>query len=143
MLMSQTSETMKILDDLSGRGFQLSLDDFGTGYSSLAYLKRFPINKLKIDRSFVSDLPHDVDDAAIAQVIVSLSNHMGMKVVAEGIETPEQADFLRQLGCTYGQGFLFSQPLPAPRFEQFAQANLRPESASGAARPTRRGTRRP
>jgi diguanylate cyclase (GGDEF)-like protein len=130
MLMSQTSETMKILDDLSGRGFQLSLDDFGTGYSSLAYLKRFPINKLKIDRSFVSDLPHDSDDAAIAQVIVSLSNHMGMRVVAEGIETPEQADFLRQLGCTYGQGFLFSQPLPAPRFEQFAQANLMPELAS-------------
>ena len=124
MLMSQTSETMAILEDLSGRGFQLSLDDFGTGYSSLAYLKRFPINKLKIDRSFVSDLPHDKDDAAIAQVIVSLSHHMDMRVVAEGIETVEQADFLRQLGCTYAQGFLFSQPLPAARFALFAEANL-------------------
>ncbi len=124
MLMSQTNETMAILNDLSGRGFQLSLDDFGTGYSSLAYLKRFPINKLKIDRSFVSDLPHDKDDAAIAQVIVSLSNHMQMRVVAEGIETLEQAHFLRELGCTYGQGFLFSQPLPVARFEVFAEKNL-------------------
>ncbi|MDO8178982.1 MAG: EAL domain-containing protein [Undibacterium sp.] len=124
MLMSQTSETMAILEDLSGRGFQLSLDDFGTGYSSLAYLKRFPINKLKIDRSFVSDLPHDKDDAAIAQVIVSLSHHMDMRVVAEGIETVEQAEFLRELGCTYAQGFLFSQPLPAARFALFAEANL-------------------
>ena len=124
MLMSQTSETMAILEDLSGRGFQLSLDDFGTGYSSLAYLKRFPIHKLKIDRSFVSDLPYDKDDAAIAQVIVSLSRHMDMRVVAEGIETAEQADFLRKLGCTYAQGFLFSQPLPAGRFALFAEANL-------------------
>lgn len=124
MLMSQTSETMAILEDLSSRGFQLSLDDFGTGYSSLAYLKRFPINKLKIDRSFVSDLPHDKDDAAIAQVIVSLSHHMDMRVVAEGIETVEQAEFLRELGCTYAQGFLFSQPLPAARFALFAEANL-------------------
>jgi EAL domain-containing protein (putative c-di-GMP-specific phosphodiesterase class I) len=124
MLMSQTNETMAILNDLSGRGFQLSLDDFGTGYSSLAYLKRFPLNKLKIDRSFVSDLPHDHDDAAIAQVIVSLANHMQMRVVAEGIETPEQAHFLRELGCTYGQGFLFSQPLPVGRFEIFAEKNL-------------------
>ncbi|MDO9192817.1 MAG: EAL domain-containing protein, partial [Undibacterium sp.] len=113
-----------ILEDLSGRGFQLSLDDFGTGYSSLAYLKRFPINKLKIDRSFVSDLPHDKDDAAIAQAIVSLSHHMDMRVVAEGIETVEQAEFLRELGCTYAQGFLFSQPLPAARFALFAEANL-------------------
>ncbi|CAN5900806.1 hypothetical protein BH11PSE12_BH11PSE12_08930 [soil metagenome] len=124
MLMSQTSETLTILNDLSGRGFQLSLDDFGTGYSSLAYLKRFPINKLKIDRSFVSDLPNDKDDVAIAQVIVSLSHHMGMKVVAEGIETVQQADFLRQLGCTFGQGFLFSQPLPEARFAAFAENNL-------------------
>lgn len=124
MLMSQTSETLIILKDLSRRGFQLSLDDFGTGYSSLAYLKRFPINKLKIDRSFVSDLPNDKDDVAIAQVIVSLAHHMGMRVVAEGIETVEQADFLRQLDCTYGQGFLFSQPLPEARFAVFAENNL-------------------
>lgn len=124
MLMSQTSATMSILEDLSSRGFQLSLDDFGTGYSSLAYLKRFPIHKLKIDRSFVSDLPHDQDDAAIAQVIVSLAHHMDMRVVAEGIETVEQANFLRDLGCTYAQGFLFSQPLTASRFALFAENNL-------------------
>ncbi|MFZ6816009.1 putative bifunctional diguanylate cyclase/phosphodiesterase [Undibacterium sp. Rencai35W] len=125
MLMSQTAETLAILTDLSSRGFKLSLDDFGTGYSSLAYLKRFPIHKLKIDRSFVSDLPDDKDDAAIAQAIVSLSNHMDMRVVAEGIETREQAEFLRGLDCTYGQGFLFSKPLPAPQCADFVEQNLR------------------
>jgi diguanylate cyclase (GGDEF)-like protein len=124
MLMSQTAETLVILEDLSNRGFKLSLDDFGTGYSSLAYLKRFPINKLKIDRSFVSNLPQDKDDAAIAQAIVSLAQHMEMRVVAEGIETIEQANFLRELGCTFAQGFLFSQPLPAARFAVFAADNL-------------------
>ncbi len=129
ILMSQTLETMVILEDLSSRGFKLSLDDFGTGYSSLAYLKRFPINKLKIDRSFVSELPNDQDDIAIAQIIVSLARHMEMRVVAEGIETQEQADFLRQLGCAYGQGFLFSRPLTATNFAIFAEANLRPESS--------------
>ena len=124
ILMSQTMETMAILEDLSSRGFKLSLDDFGTGYSSLAYLKRFPINKLKIDRSFVSELPNDKDDVAIAQIIVSLAQHMEMKVVAEGIETQEQSDFLSLLGCTYGQGFLFSRPLTASNFALFAEANL-------------------
>lgn len=128
ILMSQTLETMAILEDLSSRGFRLSLDDFGTGYSSLAYLKRFPINKLKIDRSFVSELPNDKDDIAIAQIIVSLAQHMEMKVVAEGIETQEQSDFLSQLGCTYGQGFLFSRPLTAGNFAIFAEANLSPEA---------------
>lgn len=128
ILMSQTMETMAILEDLSRRGFKLSLDDFGTGYSSLAYLKRFPINKLKIDRSFVSELPNDKDDVAIAQIIVSLAQHMEMKVVAEGIETQEQSDFLSRLGCTYGQGFLFSRPLTASNFALFAQANLAQES---------------
>ena len=127
ILMSQTAETMAILDDLSRRGFKLSLDDFGTGYSSLAYLKRFPINKLKIDRSFVSDLPNDQDDIAIAQIIVSLAKHMELKVVAEGIETQEQSDFLNQLGCTYGQGFLFSRPLTAAHFAIFAESNLNAE----------------
>ncbi|MCU6434966.1 EAL domain-containing protein [Undibacterium sp. Jales W-56] len=125
MLMSQTSETLAILTDLSSRGFKLSLDDFGTGYSSLAYLKRFPIHKLKIDRSFVSDLPGDKDDAAIAQAIISLSDHMDMRVVAEGIETREQAEFLYGLDCTYGQGFLFSKPLPAPQCQDFVEKNLR------------------
>jgi diguanylate cyclase (GGDEF)-like protein len=129
ILMSQTLETMAILEDLSRRGFKLSLDDFGTGYSSLAYLKRFPIHKLKIDRSFVSELPNDQDDIAIAQIIVSLAQHMEMKVVAEGIETQEQSAFLRQLGCTFGQGFLFSRPLTATNFGIFAKANLSPESS--------------
>ena len=132
ILMSQTSETMAILADLSRRGFKLSLDDFGTGYSSLAYLKRFPINKLKIDRSFVSELPNDLDDIAIAQIIVSLAQHMEMKVVAEGIETQEQSDFLNQLGCTYGQGFLFSRPLTAANFSIFAESNLSSEFAQSS-----------
>lgn len=126
VIMAQTTETLAILLDLDERGFRLSLDDFGTGYSSLAYLKRFPLSKLKIDRSFVSDLPHDLDDAAIAQAIVALSKNLGMKVVAEGIETTEQADFLHNLDCNYGQGYLYSRPLSADRFEAFVGENLGP-----------------
>ena len=126
VIMEQTAETLAILVDLADRGFRLSLDDFGTGYSSLAYLKRFPLNKLKIDCSFVTDLPHNLDDATIAQAIIALAQNLGMGVVAEGVETSEQADFLRQLDCTYGQGFLFGRPLPVERFEIFAEENLGP-----------------
>lgn len=124
VIMEQTAETLGTLIELRERGFHLSLDDFGTGYSSLSYLKRFPLGKLKIDRSFVSDLPYDIEDAAIAQAIVALAQKLGMTVVAEGVETEEQADFLRTLSCTYAQGFHFGRPMAASRFEAFATENL-------------------
>jgi EAL domain-containing protein (putative c-di-GMP-specific phosphodiesterase class I) len=108
---------------LKSHGLSFSLDDFGTGYSSLSYLKRLPLDQLKIDRSFVRDILADITSGAIARTIISLSEAMGFSVIAEGIETEEQRDFLSSLGCHAFQGFLFSRPLP---FEQFEQSWLRP-----------------
>ncbi len=101
------------LSALHRMGVELSLDDFGTGYSSLAYLKRFPVGKLKIDRSFISDLERDADDRAIASTIVSMGRNLRLTVLAEGVETNEQLSLLRKMGCDMAQGFLFSRPLPA------------------------------
>ncbi|MGH8767381.1 MAG: putative bifunctional diguanylate cyclase/phosphodiesterase [Burkholderiales bacterium] len=108
-----TAKTLEILHDM---GVSLSIDDFGTGYSSLNYLKRFPIDKLKIDRSFVEDLPHDLNDSAIVQAIINLAKSLRMTVVAEGVETRGQLDFLRALGCEAYQGYFGGRPMEAERF---------------------------
>jgi EAL domain-containing protein (putative c-di-GMP-specific phosphodiesterase class I) len=91
----------------------LAIDDFGTGYSSLSYLKRLRPDKLKIDRSFVRDLPDDTDDRALTEAIVGIAQALSIAVVAEGVETPAQRDFLRGLGCTLQQGYLLGRPLAA------------------------------
>lgn len=93
-------------------GMRISIDDFGTGYSSLNHLKRFPINTVKVDRTFVRDITSDPDDAAIVSAIISMSHNMGLKVIAEGVETRGQLDILRELQCDEIQGFLFSPPVP-------------------------------
>jgi diguanylate cyclase (GGDEF)-like protein len=124
IIMGQTGEAVRLLEDLTARGFSLSLDDFGTGYSSLSYLKRFPLDKLKIDRSFVKDLPDDVEDAAIAEAIIGLARTLSMRVVAEGIETEAQARMLHSLGCQFGQGYYFSKPLPVEQMTTFIAENL-------------------
>jgi EAL domain-containing protein (putative c-di-GMP-specific phosphodiesterase class I) len=97
-------------------GVMVSVDDFGTGYSSMSYLRRFPIDKLKIDQGFIKDLITQPDDASIVQAIISLAHNLRLKVVAEGVETAEQLKFLRSLGCDQYQGFHFSAALPAEEF---------------------------
>ena len=106
-------ETLNLLQDLKKQGCRLALDDFGTGSSSLSYLKRFPVDIIKIDRSFVSDLQGDAHDAAIARATIGLARSLGLDVIAEGVETQLQLDWLLDEGCTIVQGFLFSEPLPA------------------------------
>lgn len=115
-VMTNPEESAGILEQLSRMGVLVSVDDFGTGYSSMSYLRRFPIDKLKIDRGFVKDLMTRAEDASIVQAIISLAHSLRLKVVAEGVETPEQLDSLRSMGCDQYQGFHFSAPLPAAAF---------------------------
>ncbi|WP_417595634.1 cache domain-containing protein [Oceanospirillum sp.] len=110
-LMQGASEAIGILRRLKELGVWVSLDDFGTGYSSLAYLKRFPLDKLKIDKAFISDLPHDADDSAITRAIISLAQSLSLLTVAEGVETTEQLEYLQALGCDLAQGYLLDRPL--------------------------------
>jgi diguanylate cyclase (GGDEF)-like protein len=116
--MSDADVSMIVLQQLADMGVDLSIDDFGTGYSSLMYLKRLPANELKIDRGFVRDLEHDSDDAAIVSAIVALGQALGLRIVAEGVETGVQQSFLTQLGCDSLQGYFLGQPLPPERFMQ-------------------------
>jgi EAL domain-containing protein (putative c-di-GMP-specific phosphodiesterase class I) len=116
MLVDNLEQTIGIMMRLKEHGVQFSLDDFGTGYSSLAYLKRLPIDQLKIDRAFVRDMLADVTSNAIAQAIISLSRAMHLSLLAEGVETEEQRASLDDLGCHAYQGYLFSPPVPADRF---------------------------
>ena len=116
-MLAQSSEAViAMMDELSAMGVTLSLDDFGTGFSSLSYLKRFPIDTLKIDRSFVVGIPDDSNDCAIAGAIVSMAKQLRHRVIAEGVETAEQLAFLRSIGCDEIQGYLYSPPLPAADF---------------------------
>jgi len=115
--MEHAGETITQLKQLNQMGMFLAIDDFGTGYSSLAYLQRFPIQKLKIDRSFVNDLNDDDNDAAIAKSIIGLAHNMKMRVVAEGVETEQQAEWLRTMGCDQAQGFLYAKPMTATQLE--------------------------
>ena len=112
-IMERTEENISTLKRLKGLGVQLAIDDFGTGYSSLSYLKRFPIDRIKIDRSFIMNIPGDTDDAAITDAVIALAHSLRYKVVAEGVETQEQLDYLRSRHCDEMQGYLFGKPIPA------------------------------
>lgn len=118
MMMRNVGRALKVLDAIQSRGIRLAIDDFGTGYSSMSLMKHFPIDTIKIDRSFVRDLPQDSEDQAIAQAIISMGKALGMTVVAEGVENAEQEAFLRTHGCDEMQGFLISKPLPAKQMAE-------------------------
>jgi diguanylate cyclase (GGDEF)-like protein len=118
-ILAHEDATIQALSQLHDMGVGLALDDFGTGYSSLSSLRRFPIERVKIDRSFVGDITADADDAALTAAILSMAQSLDLRVVAEGVETREQAEFLRARGCHELQGFLFSPPVPADEFRRF------------------------
>jgi EAL domain-containing protein (putative c-di-GMP-specific phosphodiesterase class I) len=118
MMMRNVPRAIKVLDAIRNRGIRIAIDDFGTGYSSMSLMKQFPIDTIKIDRSFVRDLPDDTEDQAIAQAIISMGRALGMTTVAEGVETLEQEQFLRAHGCDEMQGFLFSRPLAPDRLAE-------------------------
>jgi len=118
-LMQQPEIAIHVLTQLSNIGIEIAIDDFGTGYSSLAYLKHLPIDKLKIDKSFVDNLPHDSDDVAIAKTVITLANNLNLKVIAEGVETKEQQHFLMENGCHNFQGYFYSKPIPSQELETF------------------------
>ncbi len=121
LLMENIKKSQEEVIRLNKYGIKMSIDDFGTGYSSLAYLKNIPFYAVKIDRSFISDIPSNSDDVKISKAIINLAHSLDKKVVAEGIETQEQLDFLKALDCDYGQGYLFSKPVPPEDFEKLLE----------------------
>ena len=125
LLMDDVEVSRELMAEIKALGVSLSIDDFGTGYSSLAYLKSFPLNELKIDKSFVDDLPGSASDVALVHTIIDLGHRLGMTVIAEGVETAGQLACLKQLGCDSFQGFFYSKAVPAEDF----MALLRDENA--------------
>jgi EAL domain-containing protein (putative c-di-GMP-specific phosphodiesterase class I) len=130
MVMHNPEHAIELLNKMKAMGISISIDDFGTGYSSLSYLKRFPIDSVKIDRSFIKDLPMDGDDAAITRAIIAMAHGLKLKVIAEGAETGEQLSFLRAHKCDEMQGYYFSKPLPEHEFILLVQNSI----AAGAVR---------
>jgi len=112
-------KAVEMMNVLSTAGVSISIDDFGTGYSSLSYLKRFPVDYLKIDRSFINCIPDNADDTAITSTIIAMAENLGLKVIAEGVETQEQLNFIQKKGCYSAQGFLISKPLPGRYITQW------------------------
>ena len=144
MVMRNVSRAVKVLDAIQSRGIRLAIDDFGTGYSSMSLMKQFPIDTIKIDRSFVRDLPNDSEDQAIAQAIISMGKALGMTVIAEGVETVEQQAFLRSHACDEMQGYLFSKPVPPAAIGRPAAVSADAGVAAAAAGGRRRrGETRP
>src|SRR5690606_28547163 len=126
-VMAYTEDSINTLLTLKAMGLKLAIDDFGTGYSSLSYLKRFPVDKLKIDQSFIRDIDHDPEDAAIAAAVIALAKTLGMEVIAEGVQSRAAFQFLKDHQCDQIQGYLFSHPLPAKEFATLLASEKRLE----------------
>ncbi len=133
-IMGQADQSIATLQQLRDLGVSLAIDDFGTGHSSLSYLKMFPIDRLKIDRSFISDIPFDSNDVAITRAILEMAKNLELRVVAEGVETDAQLDFLRREGCDEVQGYYFNRPLPTDKFLELLQDEKRASSQQRMAR---------
>jgi len=116
-------EDASVLRKIHARGIKLAFDDFGTGYASLSYLTRFPLARIKIDRSFVGKITDDAGDAAIVRSLIAMAHNLGLEVIAEGVETPSQAAFLIGQKCEEAQGYLYSKPLPAADFEAYLRSH--------------------
>jgi len=136
VLMENVDKAIEKLDALRKLGILISIDDFGTGYSSLGYLKRLPVNIVKVDRSFVDDIPYDKSDMEITAAVIAMAHNLNYKVVAEGIETDQQLSFLEQCGCDYGQGYLFSKPLSERDLETYCRSFSAQRSRSKNEPPT-------
>ena len=124
MLMHNVDKAMAILQDFRDLGVRLAVDDFGTGYSSLSHLKRFPIDTIKVDRSFISELPSDAGNRGITDAIIAMGKALRLTVVAEGVETQEQAEYLRERACDEFQGFYFSKAVPASKFAELLRSEV-------------------
>lgn len=123
MLIDNTSTIAQMLGTLHQKGIALALDDFGTGYSALSYLRRYPFQSLKVDKSFLADIPDAAESCALVKTIVAMAHGLGMQAIAEGVETAEQVEFLKEIGCEYAQGYWFSRPLPAIKIDSFLAAS--------------------
>ena len=120
-LMTDVAHGARLMQELKRAGFSIALDDFGTGYSSLSYLRQLPVRRLKIDRSFIKDLPGQEHSRTIVTAIVALAHGLGLQITAEGVETPEQADYLVRQGCDVLQGYLFARPMPDAQLQALLQ----------------------
>jgi EAL domain-containing protein (putative c-di-GMP-specific phosphodiesterase class I) len=130
-IMTDPEEAIRTLQYLDSIGVKIAIDDFGTGYSSLAYLKRFPLRALKIDQSFVRDITTDPDDATITQAVISMAHSLGLKVIAEGVETNEQLAFLTKYRCDEIQGYILSRAVPEASYGEILEKSLKPARLRG------------
>jgi len=122
-IMHNVKEAIETLNSIKALGISIAIDDFGTGYSSLSYLKKLPVDKLKIDRSFITDIPDNKEDAAITNAIIAIAESLNLRVIAEGVETRKQKEYLLECGCHFIQGYLYHKPMPAEKMKKILQKN--------------------